>query len=47
MPNRICISQAHKIAAVALHLGVFQGIVNFLREALWLKSIEEAYDKVY
>jgi len=35
MPNRICIPQAHIITVVALHLGVFQGIVNILREALW------------
>ena len=35
MPNRIYILQAHRITAVALHLGVFQGIVFFLREALW------------
>ena len=33
--NRIWIPQAHRITAVALHLGVFQGIVIFLREALW------------
>ena len=35
MPNRIDILKAHRITAVALHLGVFQGIVFFLREALW------------
>ena len=35
MLNRIWIPQAHRITAVALHLGVFQGIVIFLREALW------------
>jgi hypothetical protein len=35
MPNRIDIPQAHRITAVALHLGVFQGIVFFLREELW------------
>ena len=35
MLNRIWISQAHRITVVALHLGVFQGIVIFLREALW------------
>jgi hypothetical protein len=29
---------------VAFHLGVFQGIISFLEEALWLKSIEEAND---
>ena len=34
-PRRIDILQAHRITAVALHLGVFQGIVFFLREALW------------
>ena len=45
--NRIWIPQAHRITAVALHLGVFQGIVYFLREALWLKSIEESNDKLY
>ena len=32
--NRIWIPQVHKITAVALHLGVFQGIVNILMEAL-------------
>jgi hypothetical protein len=47
MPNRICIPQAHRITAVELHLGVFQGIINFLREALWLKSIKESNDKLY
>ena len=35
MPDRIVILQAHRITAVALHLGVFQGIVFFLKEALW------------
>ena len=45
--NRIWILQAHRITAVALHLGVFQGIVYFLREALWSKSIEESNDKLY
>ena len=35
MPNRIDIPQVHRITVVALHLGVFQGIVIFLREALW------------
>ena len=35
MPYRIDILQAHRTTAVALHLGVFQGIVFFLREALW------------
>ena len=34
-PNRILIPQAHRITTVALHHGVFQGIVFFLREALW------------
>ena len=34
-PIRIDILQAHRITAVALHLAVFQGIVFFLREALW------------
>jgi hypothetical protein len=38
MPNRIYIPQAHRITDVALHLGVFQGIVNILREALWIKE---------
>jgi len=33
--------------AIALHLGVFQGIIIFLREALWIKSIKESNDKVY
>ena len=33
--------------AIALHLGVFHGIVIFLREALRLKSIEESNDKLY
>jgi hypothetical protein len=47
MPNRIDILQAHRITAVAFYLGVFQGIVNFLGEALWLKSTEEASDKLY
>ena len=47
MPNRIYILQAHRITTVALHLGVFQGIVIFLREALWIKSIEESNDKLY
>ena len=45
--NRIWIPQVHRITAVALHLGVFQGIVYFLREALWVKSIEESNDKLY
>ena len=35
MPNRIWIPQAHRITTVALHIGVFQGIVIFLREVLW------------
>ena len=35
MPDRTHILQAHRITAVALHLGVFYGIVFFLREALW------------
>ena len=43
----IWIPQVHRITAVALHLRVFQGIVYFLREALWLKSIEESNDKLY
>ena len=34
-PIRIDILQAHRITAVALHLRVFQGIIFFLREALW------------
>jgi len=29
------IPQADRMTAVALHHGVFQGIVFFLREALW------------
>jgi len=33
-PKRILIRQAHRITVVALHHGVFQGIVFFLREAL-------------
>jgi hypothetical protein len=37
----------HRITVVALHLGVFQGIVIFLREAVWIKSIEELDDKLY
>ena len=45
--NRIWIPQVQRITAVALHLGVFQGIVYFLREVLWLKSIEELNDKLY
>jgi len=45
--NRIWISQAHRITVVALHLRVFQGIVIFLREALWIKSTEESNDKLY
>ena len=45
--NRIWIPQAHRITAIALHLGVFQGIVYFLREALWIKIIEELNDKLY
>ena len=47
MLDRIWIPQAHRINTVALHLGVFQGIVIFLREALWIKSIEESNDKLY
>ena len=47
MLNRIWIPQAHRITAVALHLGVFQGIVYFLREALWINRIEESNDKLY
>jgi hypothetical protein len=35
MPDRVNIPQAHRITAVGLHLGVFQGIVFFLSEALW------------
>ena len=34
VPDRIDILQAHRITAVALHLGVLQDIVFFLREAL-------------
>ena len=34
-PIKIDILHAHRITVVALHLGVFQGIVIFLREALW------------
>ena len=45
--NRIWIPQAHRITTVALHLGVFQGIVYFLREALWSRSLEESNDKLY
>ena len=45
--NRIWIPQVHRITAVAFYLGVFQGIVYFLREALWIKSIEESNDKLY
>ena len=33
-PIRIDILQAHRITVVALHLGVFQDIIFFLREAL-------------
>ena len=33
--KRIDIPQAHRSTVVALHLGVFQGIVFFLRQALW------------
>jgi hypothetical protein len=47
MPKRIDIMQAHRITVVAFYLGVFQGIVNFLEKALWLKSIEEANDNLY
>jgi hypothetical protein len=47
MPNRIDIPQAHRITVVAFHLGVIHGIVNFLGEVLWLKSIEEANGKPY
>jgi hypothetical protein len=47
MPNRIYIPQAHRIANVALFLGVFQDIVNFLGKALWIKSIEESNDRLY
>ena len=47
MPKRIDILQAHRITIVALHLGVFQGTIIFLREALWIKSIEESNDKLY
>ena len=32
---RIWIPQAHRITTVALHLGVFLGIIIFLKEALW------------
>ena len=46
MPDRIDILQVHRITAVALHLRVFQGIVIFLREALWIKSIEESNDNI-
>ena len=35
MLNRIWIPQAHRITVVALHLGVFQSIVIFLKEVLW------------
>ena len=41
--NRIWIPQAHRITDVALHLG----IVYFLKEALWIKSIGESNDKLY
>ena len=47
MPDRIYILQAHRNTDVALHLGVFQGIIDFLREALWIKSIKESNDKLY
>jgi len=47
MPKRIDILQAHRITIVALHLRVFQGTIIFLREALWIKSIEESNDKLY
>ena len=47
MPNRMHIPQARRITNVALHIGVFQGIINILREALWLKSIEKSNDKLY
>jgi hypothetical protein len=47
MPNRIYIPQSHRITAVALHLGVFHGIIKLLGEALWIKSIKEANDKLY
>jgi len=47
MLNRIWNPQAHRITVIALHLGVFQGIVYFLREAVWLKGIEESNDKLY
>jgi hypothetical protein len=45
--NRISILQEHGITVVALQLGVFQSIVNFPGEALWLKSVEEANNKRY
>jgi hypothetical protein len=45
MIKRIDISQAYRITIIAFHLGVFQNIVNFLGESLWLKSIEK--DKLY
>ena len=38
-PIIIDILQAHRITAVALHLGVFQGIVFFLQESTMVKSI--------
>ena len=47
MPNKMLIQQAHRITVVALHLGVFQGVVYFLMEALWIKNIEESNDKFY
>jgi len=38
-PIRIDILQAHKITAVALHLGVFQGIVFYPQGSTMVKSI--------
>jgi len=41
------IPQAHRITTVALHLGVFQGIIIFLREARRGKEYRESNDKLY
>ena len=39
MPDRIDILQAHRITTVALHLGVFQGIIFFPQGSTMVKSI--------
>ena len=42
-PIRIDILQAHKITTVALHLGVFRGIVKYPQRSTMVKAYRESY----